>query len=1133
MSKQNRTCPYLQGLSDWHSVMRHPSPLPRSRVLLFTLFSLLATQMAAAGSEPETAGQEKGINYLTDIKPLLRAKCFSCHGSLKQEGGLRLDAAGLIRKGGESGPAYVTGSAEKSLILDRITADDDTRMPPAGDGSRLTVEEIATLTAWIESGAAAPDEAVPEHPSRHWSFLSPVKADVPNASADWIRSDIDRFLAAEHQRLGVTAVGETTRSLLLRRASLALTGLPPTPADRQAFLDDTSEAAFEHAVDRLLASPRYGERWARHFMDIWRYSDPSGYGKEIRDGRQHIWRWRDWIVESINSDKGYDRMIIEMLAADESSPQDQSSLRATGFLARNWYKFNRNVWLDNIVEHSSKAFLGLTTNCARCHDHKYDPFEQSGYYRMRAIFETHDVRDDPLVTASVSGPANSGGILVRTYDAHLDRKTFLLLQGKEDRPDKNNALQPGLPKLFGELSVEPVTLPVTVWYPALRKDNREAAEKAARARVSATSAAIGQAQAAVTAAKQQLAAVQQSKPESRPVSQDGTEKSAAASGRTILTDDFSQLKAEHWKVETGNWSAADGRVIQSTGTTKQHRLVSNIDHPRDFRAKLQLRITGGETYKSVGLGFDGHGLAMNAVYLSVSGSKVQFTSQGAGGRWQYPAAGMAPHAVKVGQDYLLELVVKDRLLNVLIDGDLKIAYSLPERTPGQLSIWAFSATAEFDQLDVTTLPPATVLKPASGSVSGPVKPLTRADLELAFKVAEATEFLARAQHGAALSSAAALKARTLAETVKYGLAEGDAPKLAIAAGRAGREHSVNQLAEQIAQTRLTIAQSDQKLKTAAPSARAKLTSQLNAARKQLSDLQKKHAAAMDALENDSSQYAVLGPQYPTTSSGRRLAFARWITDRNNPLAARVLVNHVWLRHFDAPLLERTFDFGLRSARPRHAALLDWLAVQCMEDQWSLKKLHKRILMSGVYRLSSSSAGASAATRTVDPDNLTLWRMNARRMEAEVVRDSVLALGGSLNLTMGGPPIAHTQGQTTLRRSLYFRQDKERQMTFLSLFDGAQVSECYARKSTVAPQQALAMFNSPIAATQAQKIAESLAGTMSDHFVTALFEHILCREPTSGELSECTAFLTDLKNSPEARRQLALVIFNHNDFVTIR
>ena len=601
----------------------------------------------------------------------------------------------------------------------------------------------------------------------------------------------------------------------------------------------------------------------------------------------------------------------------------------------------------------------------------------------------------------------------------------------------------------------------------------------------------------------------------------------------MLSDDFSKLNTEQWKVEGGKWTAVDGRLTQSLGETKQHRLVSAVTHPRDFRAKLRLRITGGATYKSVGLGFDVNGLAMNAVYLSVSGQKMQFTSQGNNGVWQYPAVGMAKLSVKVGLDYELELAVKDQLLNVLIDGELKVAYNLPKRKAGHLSIWTFSATAQFDQIDVTTLPPKTQLKPAKGGSAAPPIPRTRKDHHLALKVSEAAEKVAVALHQATQSAVPALEARIAAETVKYKLAEGNADTLAAAAGRASRQHAVDQLSEQVARAQLKLERVRQKQETSTVTARTKATEALQAAEKQLANLQKKLATAKGQLDSGSNQYTALGPHYSKTSSGRRLAFAKWITDRKNPLATRVLVNHVWLRHFGTPLVERTFDFGLRSEKPRLAPLLDWLAVQFMEDGWSLKKLHRRIVMSGVYRLNSSPSEASAATRAADPDNHTFGRMNARRMEAEVVRDSVLSLGGSLDLTPGGPPIEHTKGQSVLRRSLYFRQDKERQMTFLSLFDGAKVNECYQRKPTVAPQQALAMFNSRIAGGQARKIAEKYTALKDGEFVKALFEHVLNREPSAPEHTECTQFMAEFGGSAEARRQLALVVLNHNDFVTIR
>src|SRR5439155_24064128 len=163
------------------------------------------------------------------------------------------------------------------------------------------------------------------------------------------------------------------KRILIRWVYLDLIGLPPTPEEVAAFLADDSPDAYEKIVDRLLASPRYGERWGRHWMDVWRYADWDGYGNEIRNSQAHIWHWRDWIVESLNDDKGYDRMVLEMLAADELAPGDENAVRATGFLARNWFKFSRNTWLENTIEHTSKAFLAVTMNCARCHDHMYDP----------------------------------------------------------------------------------------------------------------------------------------------------------------------------------------------------------------------------------------------------------------------------------------------------------------------------------------------------------------------------------------------------------------------------------------------------------------------------------------------------------------------------------------------------------------------------------------------------------------------------------------------------------------------------------------------------------------------------------------------------------------------------------------
>ncbi len=374
-----------------------------------------------------------------------------------------------------------------------------------------------------------------------------------------------------------------------------------------------------------------------------------------------------------------------------------------------------------------------------------------------------------------------------------------------------------------------------------------------------------------------------------------------------------------------------------------------------------------------------------------------------------------------------------------------------------------------------------------------------------------------------------LAARYAAERTKYGFDPGDAKKLALTASRSERLLAVRKLEEQLTRDRIQMIEAKQKQSAGD----AKAAKAITAAEKNLANHKKQLMEARAGLEGDSAKYKSIGSTHPKTSTGRRLALARWITSRENPLTARVAVNHIWLRHFNEPLVERMFDFGLRSPKPAHSDLLDWLAVQFIEDGWSMKKLHRLMVTSGAYRRASSAGQAPNPSSKLDPDNHFFWRMNARRAEAEAVRDSILHLGGSLDLATGGPPIDNKQGQKVLRRSIFFRHDKERQMTFLSLFDGAKVNECYRRHPTVAPQQALAMYNSPIAAAQSQKIASAFAPNGNREFIDALFEHILCRPPTPGEREECETFLADIPDRGRARQQLTLVLLNHNDFVTIR
>ncbi|MDA1230868.1 MAG: DUF1549 domain-containing protein, partial [Planctomycetota bacterium] len=365
---------------------------------------------------------DDGIDYQTQVRHVFQERCFACHGALKQESGLRIDTAAEAISGGDSGPAIVPGDASSSTLFKRISAGDlAERMPPQGEA--LKPAEIDAIRRWINEGAKAPADESPESdPRDHWAFRPPIRPTILRVKdAAWSANPIDAFIAAARERRELIPQPVADKRIWLRRVSFDLAGLPPTLEEQTAFLNDTSMDAYTKVVVRLLDSPQYGERWGRHWMDIWRYSDWWGLGAEVRNSQKHIWHWRDWIIESLNSDKGYDQMLREMLAADELYPNDPDRLRASGFLARQYFKFNRTSWIDETIQHTSKAMLGLTFNCAKCHDHKYDPISHVNYYQLRAFFEPYQVRTD-IINGEVDFEKDG---LPRAFDCNLDAPTYL------------------------------------------------------------------------------------------------------------------------------------------------------------------------------------------------------------------------------------------------------------------------------------------------------------------------------------------------------------------------------------------------------------------------------------------------------------------------------------------------------------------------------------------------------------------------------------------------------------------------------------------------------------------------------------------------------------------------------------
>ena len=401
-----RSSPSIGGTRRWSCALALPLAI-----------GVLATFVDAG--EPDSNTQAAREHFFEqNVRPLLAEKCYSCHGDKKQKGGLRLDSLEAILKGGESGPALIAGKPAESLIVEAINYE-GLEMPPNG---KLGAEKVAVLTRWVSLGAPwpsldraahAPSSATtPKGPMLNvldravWS-LQPVRRSViPNPVvpgtqnwAGWSRNAIDGFILESLLKHGLTPAPEADKPTLIRRATFDLTGLPPAPEEVDAFLADDTPEAYERLIDRLLASPRYGQRWGRHWLDLVRYAESDGYRQDAV--RPHAWRYRDYVVRAFNTDKPYDRFLTEQLAGDELDPDDPDLRVATGYLRLGTYEYNqrqvRGQWADilnDITDVTGEVFLGLSFGCARCHDHKFDPILQKDYYRLQAFFTPLMPRDD-------------------------------------------------------------------------------------------------------------------------------------------------------------------------------------------------------------------------------------------------------------------------------------------------------------------------------------------------------------------------------------------------------------------------------------------------------------------------------------------------------------------------------------------------------------------------------------------------------------------------------------------------------------------------------------------------------------------------------------------------------------------
>lgn len=1052
----------------------------------------LVAGLAPAQSAASTAADE--THFESKVRPLLVQHCYECHSSAtsRPKGRLRVDSRAALLEGGLSGPALVPGDVEASLLVEAVRYGDALQMPPKG---KLTDAEIALFEEWVRRGAVFPesassDVAAPSGPvaakaSELWS-LKPLRDEAPPTPRDeaWCSNEIDRFIRARHEQLGLAPAPRAEKRTLLRRLSFDLTGLPPSLEELDAFERDSAPDAWERAVDRLLASPHYGERWGRYWLDLARYSDSNGLDENL--AMSHAWRYRDWVVRALNQDLPYDQFATWQIAGDllpeaEDEQQTKDQIAATGFLVlgpkmlaeQDKEKLVYDV-VDEQMDVACRTFVGLTMGCARCHDHKFDPISQADYYALAGVFKS---------TATMDNLGFVSGWNERELGRAAD------IAARREHVEKLGAARAELEKLRSEADEELVrrwAAGTSRYMLAAAHATRGAllleAEEQSRGNLIVDREQFGSAQTVITrtgnagrqyaefdltvasAGRRQLE-VRYAAQTSRPV-------------RVLLDGDvvFESALAE----TTGSWNP-DGQRWAQVGVLELRagRNVLRFEREHDMPHFDKLAL------------------------LDVAPGRERSDWPIEGNPW---AAGLAPELVRA---WTLTLMASAR------------------RDDPIFGLWNACATLEGERFEEEF---ERLRGERDADRLATWNPLVLGLLD-ALAPSSPRELAGRYQ---ALFSAAEAAWRTRRSEgdkliEKLDDAGLEALRLALRGGESPLRLSSEAMAPHHAEaTRTAIAAALAKvhaLEHTLPPEFERALAVRDAAEvgdvpvfKRGSHLDKSEVATprgfFSALE-----LPLESPAIPAGASGR-LEFARWLFDPRNPLTARVIVNRLWQGHFGRGLVASSSNFGARGDAPTHPELLDWLARELVRRGWSLKSLHRTILLSETYRM---SARDDAQARAVDPENLALWRFERRRLDAEAVRDNVLALSGQLQREIGGSLfmvgnrgyVTNDQSNDAVnyespRRSLYLPIVRNAMLDLFVAFDYPDPSVTVeARPNTTSPSQALYLMNSPLLRSASEALAAATREQAEPRArIVALYERVLLRAPSERELARALAFVLD-------------------------
>ena len=1099
-------------------LFRVPSWLALTAVLGLMHAAIGSSAIGAA--ELETPSFDAGqLEYFEKhIRPILVQRCYECHGPESETagGGLYLTSRPAILEGGDSGASVVPGKADESMLIEAIRYDGIYQMPPK---SRMPDDEIAKLEAWVNQGAAWPHEDdsktpkketfdIEQRKSEHWAWQPVQRPEVPEVqNADWVKGPIDHFVLNKLEAANIAPNDPAERETLLRRLSFDLTGLPPTPQQIEAFLKDDSPEAIEKVVDQLLASPRFGEQWGRHWLDLVRYAESRGH--EFDYDIPNAYEYRDYVIRALNNDVPYNQLVTEHIAGDlVERPRTNAehgfneSVLGTGFWHMgDWVhspvdiRKDETDRFDNMLDVMNKAFLGLTVSCARCHDHKFDAISQADYYAQMGFLQSSSYRQVRFESHASNAPIAEA--LEKLRQETSDQAEQLLATQLSDAAPRIEEEVASSKSKWDEVLVEAAAdakHPLHWWSRLLSAKPEE------------RTALLATAQAEVSAHEQ-----------------------AVANASASVVMDFANLSAEDWRTDGFVYGAGPLQAGQFDWNAQDVTVRANSAAVFDTRW-APLKLQGGVQ--------DDFGRIRN---WNRAGRTLKSNT--------FPLKDGRVHYLVKGSGRAFAVVDSHRLVNGPLHGVVTFEWKTPAGEPAR---WVtqdlrdypgHSVHIEFSPIDDK---PMEVLMIAEGETPPPVAypevEVAQAFVEVVSgKLDQSTETLLTSAMQAAVTSDASPRLKDWLVHHWDMVDAGQSDPLADLAS-AYQAKSKELLSNVQWQSRTAPGMWDNSAEQEHLLIRGNAHNPADTVPRRL----------MTALEYSSSPFDPHG-------SGR-LELARQMTSPENPFASRVVVNRIWHYLMGRGIVRSVDNFGVLGEEPTHPELLDYLASEFVADGWSLKRAIRRIVLTQTYQMSSVQADPA---ETADPKNDLFHRAEVKRLGGEAIRDSLLMVSGSLDEKMFGPsvPVYLTsfmdgRGRPKQsgpldgagRRSVYLEIRRNFLSPMMLAFDTPQpITTIGRRNRSNVPAQSLILLNDPFVIGQCEKWAQQAIAETPDN-AELRFERMVVeafsRQPTEAESTLAKEFLTSHAHtlgidpsqqltSVELWRDLAHVLVNAKPFIFVR